>query len=84
MVSVPPGTVRVNNVQMQNESPFMFTILNLTNTITNLTLGGMAVSAFMYANVHKSRVITQHVYLCVFGVSIFSTMSLNFDPQMNF
>ncbi|XP_052743906.1 uncharacterized protein LOC112045152 [Bicyclus anynana] len=81
MASVPPGTIRSYNVQMQNESPFAFTVLNLTNTITNLLLGAVAIMAFIYANLlmssPKSFVVSQHIYLCVFGYIILMVQGIH-------
>lgn len=54
---------------MEEPSAFML-FMNVTNTITHLVLGAVAISAIIFAIIFPgSNHLLQHVYLCVVGVS---------------
>lgn len=45
-------------------------IMNVMTTVTHILLGAVAFSAFFFANLFNgSTHLTQHIYLCVTGVS---------------
>lgn len=73
-----PTTVIVENgPQNPPESPnnnegsqIFLVIMNIINSLTHMLLGCIVMSAFIYANVAGASTFKQHIYLCVFGVSL--------------
>ncbi|XP_059060920.1 uncharacterized protein LOC131853865 [Achroia grisella] len=85
----PPRHVETVHIVETNTASVAVTILNIINAITHWMLGGVAISAFMYANNLKIfspiSTISTHIYLCVSGYVLLMSLAVtSMSPYSGF
>lgn len=77
--------VEINEIEMPRntgESSTFILLMNVTNTITHLMLGAVAIGAITFATAFSGQnTLSQHIYLCVTGVSTVYTHYMGYVPS---